>query len=445
MVMTMQKAQSANLLKMLYRLSPLLLLIFLDSFSFFLIIPVLLKLFYVTHHPLSIHNGLLPFHTSLHTRNELTGLTISLAMLSALLSAPFVGRASDYFGRKKTMVFCISCVAIGFLLPMIGIIKRSVLMILIGRVIAGFGSASQPVAQAAVADLCQQHGVQENNENNQNNQKPLFLGSIAFMMTLALILGPIAGGLLSNPQLVSWFNDQTPFEFALLLSIFNLLLILFAFKETMQLPSYSRKKHDLFSIKDVIVGLPHIIKRFRVGIFILLFFCLELGWSQYYQSISLFLRLYNHASVDTISFFSTNMGIVMLIGLLIVYPILLRLLSIKTITQYGFLFVLIGLFLCAVLPGEINQWIFSSVVALFTGITYVSLVTLISNQLPDNEQGLVMGYLSAILYFAWMATASMSGFLISWHTHFPLYVATLFVCVGAIFFLRSNKNIKSHS
>src|SRR3989338_8432479 len=359
-----------NTKNILYRLSPLLLLIFIDSFSFFVVIPVLLKIFYHNHY------DLLPATTSVAMRNTLTGMTISLSMFAALIAAPFVGAASDRYGRKKTLLWCIVCVACGFLLPIIGIAEKNIYFIFIGRIISGIGSASQPVAQAVVADVC------------ERENKAFFLGSIALMMTLALILGPLAGGYLLDAHVVSWFNSKTPFEFALVLSIINLFLILF-------------------------LGL-------------------ELGWSQYYQAIPLFLHLQLHFSVEKISLFSATMGVVMVVGLLIVYPLLLRVFSVKNIMRYTIFFVLIGLAACALFPFEETQWIFSALIALCTGMAYVSIVTLISNKVSDDAQGMTMGYLSALLYFAWMFTAFLSGLLVSLHTTLPLYVAALFLLVAFI-------------
>jgi len=403
----------------LFRLSPLLLLIFIDSFSFFVVIPVLLKIFYHNHY------ALLPSTTPISERNTLTGIVISLSMFSALFSAPIVGKASDQYGRKKTLLFCIGCISLGFLFPIIGIMQKNIYLIFIGRIISGIGSASQPIAQAAVADVC------------QREDKAVFLGSIALMMTLALILGPLAGGVLSNTQLFHWLNSKTPFEFALMLSMINLLLILFFFTETAKINQQSK----LVSLCEVIIGLPRLIRSYQLGGLMLLFFCLELGWSQYYQSISLFLHLKSHFSVEKISLFGANMGIVMVIGLLILYPLLLRIFSVKNIMRYNVMLVFFGLSACALFPLSTIQWIFSALVALSTGMAYVSLVTLISNQVAVNEQGLAMGYLSAILYFAWMATAFCSGFLISLYIVLPLYVAALFLLVpGCLVFFNFRAN-----
>src|SRR3990167_4518991 len=399
-----------NTKNILYRLSPLLLLIFIDSFSFFVVIPVLLKIFYHNHY------DLLPATTSVAMRNTLTGMTISLSMFAALIAAPFVGAASDRYGRKKTLLWCIVCVACGFLLPIIGIAEKNIYFIFIGRIISGIGSASQPVAQAVVADVC------------ERENKAFFLGSIALMMTLALILGPLAGGYLLDAHVVSWFNSKTPFEFALVLSIINLFLILFCFRETMQKNQHA----NLFSLREVIIGLPALIKQFAIGGFIILFLGLELGWSQYYQAIPLFLHLQLHFSVEKISLFSATMGVVMVVGLLIVYPLLLRVFSVKNIMRYTIFFVLIGLAACALFPFEETQWIFSALIALCTGMAYVSIVTLISNKVSDDAQGMTMGYISALLYFAWMFTAFLSGLLVSLHTTLPLYVAALFLLVAFI-------------
>lgn len=194
------------------RLFPLLLLIFVDSLSYFVVIPVLMRLFYGDHTSILSHN------TSMMMRDVLTGVTIALSPLATLLSAPFIGNASDHYGRKKTLLGCLCCVLIGFALPIMGIMQKSVALIMMGRFIAGIGSASQSIAQAAVADLCHE------------KDKARMLGNIALMMTLALIVGPLVGGYLSDVNLSHAFGLTTPYFFALILSVLNIGLLLFFFQ-----------------------------------------------------------------------------------------------------------------------------------------------------------------------------------------------------------------------
>lgn len=388
-----------------YRLFPLLLLIFIDSFSYFVVIPVLLQLFF--HHRF----GLLSIHTPQSTRDILTGVTISLSPLATLLSAPLVGDASDKYGRKKTLTICIFAVIIGFLLPIIGIAQKNIFLILGGRFVAGIGSASQSIAQAAVSDLC------------QREEKALYLSFIALMMTLALVIAPLAGGYLSH-----WFTLSAPYWLALGLSLMNLILLLFFFTET----KAQNQTANIFNLRNTLTELLIEIKQCHVGQLIVLFFCLELGWSQYYQSISLFLQSSLHFHTEVISVFNASMGLTMSAGLLILYPVLLRIFSIKTILYGSLFFVTIGLIACVFASNIKTQWLFSSLVAIFTGCGYVSLVALISEKTPVKHQGLMMGYLSTMLYLAWMTTSIMSGYFFAWYAILPLIMAASFLIVGSL-------------
>src|SRR3990167_9132254 len=121
-----------------YRFLPLLLLIFIDSFSYFVVIPVLLQLFYNHQY------DLLPLSSSITTRNIITGITISLTPMAALIFSPFISFASDQYGKKKTLLVCIACVISGFVLLIVGIFNNNLIFVMLGRLIAGIGSASQP-------------------------------------------------------------------------------------------------------------------------------------------------------------------------------------------------------------------------------------------------------------------------------------------------------------
>lgn len=392
------------MLKQVRQLFPLLLLIFIDSFSYFVVIPILLKLFFAGHY------SILPSDVSMKTRDFLTGLTISLSTIASLIAAPIVGNLSDKYGRKKTILGCLVAVMIGFLLPIVGIVKKSVVLILMGRLLSGVGSASQPVAQAAVTDLC------------RGNEKSVFLSLIALMMTLAIIAGPLVGGCFSHPE--------TPYFLALSFSALSSLIIFFGFKETM----HASAQTDILSISSVFFGLKNAIRTYHIGLLLLVFFCLELGWSQYYQTISLYLSQQLHYSVPRISFFNAYMGILMSLGLLLIYPVLHYYVSVQKIMQGSVLLVFLGLVCCVLFPAD--QYLFVSAVAVFTGTAYVSLLTLISNRVASQKQGWIMGYLSTILFSAWMFTGFNGGWLISIDPALPLWIAALALLVGVIAAMR---------
>jgi len=404
----------------LRRLLPLLLLIFIDSFSYFVVIPVLLQVFY--HH----QYGLLPSDASQTVRNTVTGFTIALSTFASLIAAPLIGNFSDKYGRKKVLLLCLSGVILGFLLPIIGILQKNIFLFLLGRFIGGVGSASQPIAQAAVADLC------------EGKEKAFFLSLIALMMTLPIILGPLAGGYLSDSSLISWFSVTTPYWFALLISLLIFILISLFFKETL---AEHHSHVPILSIKEVILSASSIAKKYHIGYLLLILFFLEFGWSQYYQSIPMYLIQQFHYSAQHVSLFYTYMGILMSLSLMILYPILIRSLEVKRILVYSIILVLIGLVGCALFYTATIQWIFIPLVAIFTGTAYVSLLTLISNQVPTSNQGWAMGFSSTVLFLAWMITGFMSGGLISLYAKLPLYLSAVALVVACIVLFRLKKKI----
>ena len=399
------------------RLLPLLLVIFLDSFSFFIVIPILLQLYYQQN------DGMLSADTSLWVRNVLTGVTIALSKFASLFSAPLIGSFSDKYGRKITLILCLGAILIGFLLPIIGIWQQSILLILLGRCCSGVGAASQPVAQAAVTDLC------------GGKEKAYFLSLVALMMTLSIIIGPLAGGFLADSSLVSWFSIYTPLWGAFILSLATLFLVIFFFHETMQQHSL---RGQLVGLSEMASTLSRMVNQYQIGWLLLIFFFLELGWSQYYQSIFLYLHQTAHYSAQQVSVFNAYMGVLMSTGLLLLYPLLLRFLANETIMQTGMLCVCAGFFGMVIFTDAQSQWLFVPLVAVFTGITYVSLLSLISNRVAQIDQGKVMGYASTLLFTAWMLTAFNSGWLISLYVTCPLYVAAGFIFVGNIglFFIK---------
>ncbi len=167
------------------RLIPLFLLIFIDSLAYFIVIPALLRLYFNSDH------SILPANTSMIVRNMLYSATVALSSLAFIISSPIVGKLSDRFGRRITLFYALLAAFFGFLLPIIGILTGHLSLVLIGRFIAGASTSSQPVAQAAVSDF------------TTGKTKAFYFSLIAVAMTLAMVIGPIAGGYLSDPKLVS--------------------------------------------------------------------------------------------------------------------------------------------------------------------------------------------------------------------------------------------------
>src|SRR3990167_6391779 len=194
--------------------SPLFLVLFIDSMGLGLVFPVLNELvFEPNFHFLNIElsDGL---------RHFIYGFTISIFMFCWFFGAAFLGDLSDQIGRKKALMVCLLGASVGYLLSAIAVLWKSYTLLLVGRIVAGLTAGSQSIAQAAFVDI------------SKPEHKARNLGLILFFTSMGFVFGPIAGGVLSDTDLVPWFNYAVPFYFAAIISLLNAALLLFLFHET---------------------------------------------------------------------------------------------------------------------------------------------------------------------------------------------------------------------
>ncbi len=416
----MKNFENKNLTNKLSRLIPLFLIIFIDSLGYFLVIPVLLRLF--------LHGdyNLIPANTPLAIRNMWYGITVTLSPLAFSLLSPVMGSFSDTYGRKKTLLFCLIGSFIGFILPVWGIFYHSLALILFGRFIAGAASSSQAVAQAAIADF------------TQGKQKAFYLSLIGFAMTLAMVLGPLGGSYFSDTQWVRWFNVMTPYWIGVGLSVINVFLLIFFYFE---LPS-EQKKPTKIPIKQAAVILFEMLFRSTVSRLLLVFFLLELAWSQYYQVIFLYLSERYQYTPTQVALFTGYIGIWMSLGLTVFYRLAIQFLRIKKILMLSIFLTTVGFFACMIIPGVTAQWIFVILIAIFVGMAYPSLLASLSNNASAEHQGWVMGVASTLLGIAWMLTAFLSGWLINIYHRLPFMFAAVAIFLGlcVLLFGRLNRH-----
>ncbi len=390
------------------RLAALFMLIFLDTLPYFLIIPVLLRLI------INADTSILPPSVSIHTRDILYGIAIMLSPLAFLIGSPLAGYFSDKYGRRITLVFCLSCAFVGFVLPIFGIYTNSIFLILLGRFIAGGSTSSQPVVQAAITDF------------TEGKQKAFYLSLIAFAMTLAMVLGPLFGGYLSDPRIVSWFSLKTPYWFGMILSLVNLALLLIFFKDDEQPITHMEK----YSFQEKCKILSQALLNNGIIILLLVFLLFEIAWSQYYQAAFLYLTQKFHYSTDHIGLFTTYIGVWMSLGLTVIYKIWLKHHEVERILTISLLIAAVG-FVGSNLPySPILQWIFVIPIAICIGTAYPSLIATLSNRSAPDHQGWVLGSASTIMALSWMLTGFASGALTAVNVDLPFIVATASIIVS---------------
>ena len=162
--------------KSLLQMFPLFLALFIDGMGLALLFPILNGMI------ISPHSHFLPVDTSATMRNFLYGFTVSIFMLCWFFGAAVLGDLSDKVGRKKSLLICLVGACLGYFLSAVAVLYSSFLWLIIGRIIAGFTSGSQPIAQAAIVDV------------SSDIHKARNIGLILLAVSLGFVLGPILGG-----------------------------------------------------------------------------------------------------------------------------------------------------------------------------------------------------------------------------------------------------------
>ena len=389
--------------------APLFLILFIDSMGLGLVFPILNTLVFDSH------AHFFATAVSSNARNILYGLAIGIYMLCWFFGAAFLGDLSDQIGRKKSLMICLAGAVVGYLFAAIAVVFSSYILLIIGRIIAGFTAGSQSIAQAAIIDI------------SEPDHKARNLGFILFFSSLGFALGPVIGGVLSASSLVSWFNYNIPFYFAAGISLINAILLQYLFHETFT--QTHQVHYKLYHAIEVFISA---FKNKQIRELSFVFLIMIFGWSGFYSFISMYLlRVYHFSSLQN-GFYMGLMGVGFGIGTGFLIDPLTKRFSLKQCTIMGCILAAIGTILTATAPKEIYIWFDVLLVAITMATAYSTILTLFSNQVNDDAQGWVMGITGAIMAFAFGINGLMLGFLANVNPQTPLIISAICLIVSAL-------------
>lgn len=169
------------------RLFAIFLIVFIDLLGFGLILP------------------LLPYYAETFGATDFqVGLLVAVYAAAQFIATPILGRLSDRVGRRPVLLISIAGNLVGFIILALA---RSLGMLFIARIIAGFTGGNISVAQAYISDV------------TDARSRARGLGLIGAAFGLGFIIGPALGGVLSQ------WGFAVPALGAAALSLLNLILV----------------------------------------------------------------------------------------------------------------------------------------------------------------------------------------------------------------------------
>lgn len=393
-------------------LPPILLTTFINMLAVGIIIPVIA--------PIIVGNTTGIFEASFPetSRHIVMGFLTACFPVAQFFGAPYLGGLSDRFGRRPILLVSLVGSAIGFALFAYAIRINSLELMFASRLLDGFTGGNLSVVFSAISDISDQKARAKN------------FGLVGMTFGLGFILGPMTGGLLSSPEIVSWFNEETPFWVTGFLFVVACLLVIYWFPETNQ----NRRvvKVNLFS------GLSNIalaLRQSNLRVILSALFFQTLGFSFFVQFFQVFLVGKHGYGPEEIGWLFGYVGLFIaftqggLVRILTKYFSSVALAKVANFT--------LAVALPFVLLPDDAAWIYAvcPFIAMSQGVLGPNMTAIVSFQATSEQQGSILGINQSIQSLGQAVPPIIAGVLSSLNIYFPTLAASFFVLVGAIIFI----------
>ena len=300
------------------------------------------------------------------------------------LFSPLLGALSDKYGRRPVLLFSLLGLGIDYIFQAF---SPTLVLLFIGRLIAGMAGASFTTATAYIADI----STPEKRAQN--------FGMVGAAFGLGFIVGPALGGLFSKLGTtmgmaggINW-HLRLPFIAAAIFSLLNVLYGFFVLPES--LDKEKRRNIDPKKVNPV-SALKHLGRYPVISGLVLSNFLLYLA-SHAVQSNWAFYTKYKFSWDEGMIGYSLSV-VGLLVGL--VQGGLIRY-TMPKLGEKNSVFIGFGLYAVAMLLFAFagQGWMMFAILIPYClgGISGPALQGIISNQVPDNEQGELQGALTSLV------------------------------------------------
>jgi len=402
-------------MKTLSRLLPLYIVIFFGFIGYSLMLTIFTPMF------LNTSSHILPHDSTKAYRLMILGIVLFLYPAGQFFGSPILGSLSDRFGRKPilciSLIFCCIC----YIFIALALHWESLSLLIVFSIIVGLSEANIAIAQAAIADT-----------STDANRTHLF-GYIYVSASSAYIIGPLVGGKLADPNLVSWFSYATPFWITFILLAFTSIWIIVLFKET-----FPKEKRHAAHWLQPFANLLNIFRSSKISYIFLCNFLIYLSAFGFFRAYPMYLVNDYHLNVSHLSEFIAWVSVPMILANLFLLRILVKYLSIKHLYIVFTLLLAIFMVLIPLFSPLWTLWITLFFASLGISIAIPASVSLLSNEISAQHQGSALGNNQALQVGAEAISGVISAALATVFIQLPLFVLAISALVSIILILPLN-------
>ncbi|MFT4525729.1 MAG: DHA1 family tetracycline resistance protein-like MFS transporter [Bacteroidia bacterium] len=301
------------------------------------------------------------------------GLMMVAFSAMQFLFAPVMGELSDRFGRRPILLISLFGLGLDYLFHAYA---PTIVWLFIGRLIAGVCGATITVANAYIADV----STPENKAKN--------FGMIGAAFGLGFILGPVIGGVFGE-----YFGFRAPFYVSAGLALANFAYGFFILPE-----SLPKDKRRAINYRNMIPGksLLNLGKYKAFGGLLLAFFLSHLAGQAMPSTWTFFtIEKFGWSEIE-IGASLAAVGFMVVLVQAVLLGWFVKRLGPNRVIKLGFLFWTTGMILFSMASQSWQMYAFLIPYAL-GGIAGPTIQSLLSNNVPQTEQGNLQGALTSMI------------------------------------------------
>lgn len=313
--------------------------------------------------------------TGLSDASKWGGWLVFTFAFMQFLCAPVLGTLSDKYGRRPVLLVSVAGLGVDYLVHGFA---PNIAWLFAGRVLAGIGGASFTVAMAYIADI------------STREKKAQNFGIVGAAFGLGFIIGPLLGGVFAK------WGVRVPFFIAAGISFLNFLYGYLILPESLD----KDKRRDVQWRKaNPVASLLNLRKHGRFMLLILAFFLAHIAAHSLQSTWTYFTMLKFSWDEAMVGYSLAVVGILVAIVQAILIKHVVRGLGQRKTVYAGFALWTVGMFLFSIAP---TSWLLmlSLVPYCLGGVAGPTIQGIVSNKVPDTEQGELQGALTSIISVA---------------------------------------------
>lgn len=343
------------------------------------------------------------------------GMLFAIFSFCSFISAPFIGRLSDKYGRKPLLVLSITGTAVSFFMAAFA---PNALFLFIARALDGITAGNIPVASAVISDT-----------TDPKNRAKGF-GIIGASFGFGFVFGPAISAATAG------FGLHIPFIIAGLISIAAVILTLIFLPETNK---HMGQIHSgkIFDLKKLVTS---VFDR-NIGITLLISLIYNLAWGMFIVTYQPFAVETMRFSANQIALVFTVFGVVGIIMQAFVIQRVVSMLGEKKAFMLSMLIAVIayiGLFFVR----SIELFILTALLISAANSFFLPLIqTILSKETDERSQGSVLGLNASYVSIGNIFGPIVAGVFSSIFLPLPFLICSfvIFVCFALAFRIKTTK------